>query len=55
MTEIQFWSCTPRKLFALLDAHNKANTIDDDENVVEQKPQKAEKLTLEEALAWAKR
>ena len=52
MTEQGFWKCTPCKLFALLEAHNKANTVDEDNN--EYKPkQKVEKLSLEEALAWA--
>jgi len=50
MTESVFWRCTPIKLFALLDAHNRANTPDEENNA---KPkQKAEKLTLEEAMSW---
>ena len=50
MSESIFWKCTPKKLFSLLEAHNKANTVDEEEN----KPkQKVEKLSLEEALAWA--
>jgi hypothetical protein len=29
MSEDIFWNCTPRKLFALLDVHVKANSSDD--------------------------
>lgn len=58
MNESTFWGCTPRKLFALLETHNKVNTIDEDGNSQNEyskpKKQKAEKLTLEEALAWAR-
>lgn len=53
MTEGTFWKCTPKKLFALLEAHNKANTIDEDENGEYKPKEKVEKLSLEEALAWA--
>lgn len=42
MNEEQFWRCTPRKLFALLEAHNRANAVDEAE-----KPQ-AQKMTLED-------
>ena len=53
MTETTFWKCTPIKLFALLDAHNRANTPSEDEENSVQPKQKVEKLSLEEALAWA--
>jgi len=53
MREEEFWRITPRKLFALLGVHNKLNNPDSEE---ENQPKKeAKKLTLEEALAWAKR
>ena len=46
MSEKLFWRTTPRKLFSLLDAHNKANSVDE-----EDKKQEPEKMTLEGLLA----
>lgn len=46
MSEELFWRTTPRKLFSLLDAHNKANSVDE-----EDKKQEPEKMTLEGLLA----
>ena len=43
MTEKEFWSITPRKLFSLLNAHNKANSVEETETKNE--PQK---MTLED-------
>ena len=52
MREEEFWRITPRKLFALLGVHNKLNNPESEEN---QPKKEVRKLTLEEALAWAKR
>ena len=46
MTEEKFWKLTPRKFFALMESHNRANSVDEDENKKE-----AEPLTLEELRA----
>lgn len=48
MSEEQFWRTTPRKLFALLEVHNKLNSYDEEE----QKEKEAEPLTLEEFRSW---
>ena len=48
MSEEQFWRTTPRKLFALLEIHNKLNSYDEEE----QKAKEAEPLTLEEFRSW---
>ena len=45
MSEKEFWRITPRKLFSLLDAHNRANEVEETETKVENKPQK---MTLED-------
>lgn len=52
-----FWRTTPRKFFALLEAHNRANTVEEDDEVkVEKfKKGKVEPATLEDMKAWAKR
>lgn len=56
MDEETFWKSTPRKFFALLDAHNKANTYDDkDEGKTALSNQKVESVTLEELQAWSKK
>ena len=53
MTEEVFWRTTPRKFFALLGAHNRANTNDESE---EKKPNKeVPRATLEDMKAWAKK
>jgi hypothetical protein len=49
MTEEQFWKTTPRKFFALVDSHNRANCIEDEEEKSNNK--KVEPLTLEELMA----
>lgn len=51
MSDATFWRCTPNKLFAILGAHNKANSTDEEDNKGQPK-QKVEKLTLEEAMSW---
>jgi hypothetical protein len=43
MNEKEFWKCTPRKLFMLIDAHNRANS--------EEEEGEPELLTLEELIA----
>ena len=56
MTEESFWSYTPRKFFALLEAHNRANSTDDEEKKTATKDnQKVESVTLEELQAWSKK
>ena len=47
MDEKEFWKATPRKLFSLLDAHNRANSVDE-EDKPKQEPQR---MTLEELRA----
>ena len=53
MDEYTFWNCTPRKFFALLDAHNRANTVDDDDDKKSKSNSKVEPVTLEELKAWS--
>ena len=48
MNEEEFWKTTPRKLFSLLDAHNKAESIDEEDSTKKQEPQR---MTLEELRA----
>ena len=56
MDEKSFWSYTPRKFFALLEAHNRANSTDDEDTKTTIKDnQKVEPVTLEELQAWAKK
>ena len=43
MTEEQFWKCTPRKLFALLDVHN---------HIINPTPPKPKVLKGDEAVAF---
>ena len=53
MGEEEFWGTTPRKLFALVKMHNRAN---DPEAAKKEEEQKAggNQLTLREAMAWKK-
>lgn len=44
MKESEFWRCTPKKLFALLEAHNRANSVEENE----EKSSKPQKMTLED-------
>lgn len=44
MSEEEFWRCTPRKLYAMLEVHFRLHSTD------EQKEQ--ERLTLQELLSW---
>jgi hypothetical protein len=53
MDERTFWKTTPRKFFALLDAHNRANTYEETEEKTSN--QKVEPATLEELMAWSKK
>ena len=48
MNEKEFWKVTPRKLFSLLDAHNKANSVDEEDEAPKREPQR---MTLEELRA----
>ena len=44
MTEVEFWKSFPRKLFVLLDRHNKANSVE------EAKPKNVEKMTMQDLI-----
>lgn len=48
----EFWKCTPRKFFTLLDVHNEFNTLDEDKDRKQKKTSgEPPKMTMEELMA----
>lgn len=52
MTAKEFWSTTPRKFFALIKMHNRANDPEAAKEAEKKKPSASNQLTLQEAMAW---